>query len=112
MMIFLTTILNWILKMMKKRSKSPFISINLNRKKFAQARELEKQQALIAFKKYDIDGSGTLEPSEFVMLMKDLGIDMEADVAALTIKALIDKNGDGTIQQEEFIEWYTRLRRP
>jgi Ca2+-binding EF-hand superfamily protein len=61
------------------------------------------------FRKYDTDGSGTIDTSELGTLCGDLGFNLsEEDPRALEVVALIvDKNGDNTINFEEFYAWWS-----
>ncbi len=42
--------------------------------------------------------------------MKDLGMEMTEEMARITITSLIDKNGDGNIDIDEFRSWYDKLK--
>ncbi|KAK3749996.1 hypothetical protein QZH41_000421 [Actinostola sp. cb2023] len=55
------------------------------------------------FLKYDTDGSGRLQRSEVMTLLKDdLGMDAkQAEAMAL----VVDKDGSGTVSFEEFFQW-------
>jgi len=68
-----------------------------------------KQQEAIArntFKKFDKDGSGNIDRSEFELLLKALGAKFTIDEINLAINEL-DTDQSGEISQDEFITWWT-----
>ncbi|EDO48530.1 predicted protein, partial [Nematostella vectensis] len=55
------------------------------------------------FTKYDKDGSGRLQKTEMMELLKvDLGLD---DKQAETFLLLVDKDGSGSVSFDEFYTW-------
>ena len=69
------------------------------------------------FKKYDADGSGRLEPREILFALqdacsvegKDLTIDLTLDSVREYVR-LVDKDGDGTLSLDEFVDSYNDLQ--
>ena len=59
-------------------------------------------QAVEMFKKYDVDGQGSLDVQEFSKVMADLNHDVTTTEAA--VKAL-DKDGNGVVSFSEFLAW-------
>ena len=56
------------------------------------------------FKKYDEDGSGTLEKNEFLKLLKD---DMALEEQSANVcYSSVDKDGDGGVSFDEFLPWF------
>ena len=53
-----------------------------------------------AFRIYDSDGSGSLDRNEISYVMKKLGVEVNVD----ELLDKVDKNKDGAIQYDEFIE--------
>jgi calmodulin len=69
--------------------------------------DVELDLAKQIFNHYDKDGNGTLDSVELSKFMADLGEplnDAELDEAL----KILDKNGDGKIQIEEFLSWWQR----
>jgi Ca2+-binding EF-hand superfamily protein len=52
-----------------------------------------------------------IEETEFVEIMKELGMNMSKEMARMTITGLIDRNGDGKVDLPEFISWYGSLEK-
>eukprot|EP01052_Picozoa_sp_SAG31_P014311 SAG31_NODE_884_length_11256_cov_2.889666_11_plen_546_part_00 len=65
--------------------------------------EQQKTSVVAAFRQFDKDGSGELEPSEFGQVMKTLGLSLSPHQIDLVIAA-IDENGDGAISTGEFMK--------
>ena len=62
----------------------------------------------MAFKKFDADGSGELAEGELKKLMTS---ELCAPVRTRTFKSFVrdmDKDGNGTVDLEEFLLWYTK----
>ena len=70
---------------------------------FAQKRE---DEAKAAFKKYDKDNSNSIDSSEVLCLMKDMGLDTLLKTDEKTFLASYfekyDQNNDGVLNLEEF----------
>eukprot|EP01045_Picozoa_sp_COSAG04_P025955 COSAG04_NODE_3504_length_2763_cov_2.549550_1_plen_281_part_10 len=62
------------------------------------------QSAIYYFKKYDTDMSGFLDQQEYSWMCQEMGW-ATADIAD-SVKAL-DKDGDGQISFDEYLDWYT-----
>jgi len=74
--------------------------------RFSCSRDYEKTKAI--FDKYDKDGGGSLDYSEFRTVIRDLGEKMpERELRWLLTH--IDKDKSGVIEFEEFWEWYAPL---
>ena len=58
-----------------------------------------------AFAHYDRDRSGSIDPSEFALLLEDLGVEPTPDRISFAFSQL-DKNNDGGISFEEFSTWW------
>lgn len=58
-----------------------------------------------AFAHYDRDKSGSIDPSEFALLLEDLGVDPTPDRISFAFSQL-DQNHDGGISFEEFSTWW------
>lgn len=56
------------------------------------------------FRKYDADGNGELQREEIMSLLRvDLGLETKKAEAIL---AAIDKDSDGSVSFEEFLQWF------
>lgn len=65
---------------------------------------MPSEDVIKAFKKFDKDGNGVISRSELSMVLKNLSDTWDDDsVERLMNKA--DKNGDGVLQIEEFVNW-------
>lgn len=60
-----------------------------------------------AFANYDRDRNGTIEPSEFEYLLKDLGVEVSAERINEAF-AVFDTDGDGVISFDEFSRWWRK----
>jgi Ca2+-binding EF-hand superfamily protein len=54
---------------------------------------------------FDKNGDGTIDYSEFEILMKNMGAELSEESLKRIIN-LLDEDGDGTVSREEFINWY------
>lgn len=57
-----------------------------------------------AFKFFDRDGNGYITAYEFKQVMENLGEQLNSDEIDMMIHEA-DRDGDGQINYEEFIEW-------
>lgn len=58
------------------------------------------------FKRFDADSSGSIDASEFQAMIKDLCIPL-GDNELMRTMAIVDTDGNGTIEFNEFFAWYT-----
>mmetsp|Transcript_105424 Transcript_105424/g.340034 ORF Transcript_105424/g.340034 Transcript_105424/m.340034 type:complete len:366 (-) Transcript_105424:166-1263(-) len=58
------------------------------------------------FKKYDKDGNGSISCQELQAVLKSLGNFKDTEIN--TVFTHIDKNGDGKVQFNEFVDWITQ----
>lgn len=58
-----------------------------------------------AFRKYDLNGDGTICREEFAMLMMDLGQPSQGDQFESIFNSL-DKDSNGYVSEEEFTSWW------
>ena len=76
------------------------------KKRREEKREANRPMLQAAFDMFDLDGSGSLSPQEIkVMLHTTLLEPVTESELADAIKHM-DKNGDGEISFEEFLDWY------
>lgn len=69
---------------------------------------LANQQRVLAkntFQKFDADGSGAIDSSEFSNLVVSLGVEFTSDECEHAIQEL-DQDGSGLIEIEEFVSWW------
>lgn len=77
-------------------------------KRISQRPNPEKQQQVIArhtFSSYDIDGSGTIDATEFKSLIEKLGATFNDDEINEALNQL-DSDGNGKVDQNEFVQWW------
>ena len=71
--------------------------------------EAEQKMAIkSAFAKYDVDQSGWLSMEELTKLVAE--VDEEGKISKAELKkglSLLDKDGNGQVEEEEFVEWWT-----
>ncbi len=60
---------------------------------------------LRVFTRFDSDGNGLVDEAEFCQILRSLGDEPTAEVLSLEF-ALIDANGDGRVEFEEFAAWW------
>ena len=65
----------------------------------------KKTMAKNAFSKYDRDQSGWIDATELKIMVEDLG-EPVSDLEVQRLVKKLDKNNDGTIGFEEFMEWF------
>ena len=66
----------------------------------------EKRDALLRlFTRFDTDGDGLVDESEFRQILQTLGGDSSDEVLSLEF-AVIDTNSDGMVEFQECIEWW------
>jgi len=65
-----------------------------------------------AFKQFDLDGNGTLEPHELKAALKAAGR-KATDASVKRCMATLDTNGDGVIDLQEFkaLAWHNEVNR-
>jgi Ran GTPase-activating protein (RanGAP) involved in mRNA processing and transport len=69
-------------------------------------KELSPQQQIeLAFDRFDTDDSGLLDAKELEELIKFIGYNMSGKQLHEALSAL-DRNGDGCISKEEFLQWW------
>jgi centrin-1 len=68
--------------------------------------EEEIEEIREAFNLFDTDGSGTIDPKELKAAMQSLGFEAKNQTIYQMI-ADIDKDGDGSIDFEEFLDMMT-----
>ena len=68
-----------------------------------------KAQAIKAFKKVDIDGSGTLSIKELVMVMRDFGVNLTEKQAEIVSKSL-DSDNSGELEIQEMLDMLFKER--
>ena len=73
---------------------------------------VSQEQALQAFKALDVDNSGALTAAELSKILMRPGDEAfseeEATAKAKELIEKFDKNGDGVLQYEEFIAWWSK----
>jgi len=76
----------------------------------------EVESAQVAFKKYDLNGNGTLDKTEFLAMMVDImarrGTPVEPAVAKILAETKfreVDKDGSGDIDEQEFLIVYSEM---
>ena len=69
------------------------------------AEELKKMEE--TFMRIDLDGSGSIDPTELRILMVELGKPSD-DAAIQTMLAELDEDGDGDISLDEFRSWWLK----
>jgi calcium-binding protein CML len=57
------------------------------------------------FRRFDTNGDGLIDESEFGEILKTLGWDSSSEVRALEF-AVIDRNSDGLVDFREFADWW------
>jgi len=60
------------------------------------------------FKKYDKNGDSKIDATELAALLEDLGVQEITDDVVQGFIADLDKNKDGAIQEDEFVQWYQK----
>ena len=66
----------------------------------------ERRDVENIFRKYDADRSGSIDKAEFAILLRDLCIPLRPAELERTM-LLVDTDGSGTIEFDEFFFWYT-----
>jgi Ca2+-binding EF-hand superfamily protein len=57
------------------------------------------------FNKYDPGGSGHISTGQFQSMALDFGVFLSGDALSIAVK-MIDHDGNGTIEYDEFLAWY------
>ena len=65
----------------------------------------DETKVVIAFNKFDKDGSGAIDAQELQAVSSELGQPLSEEQLATALKDL-DLNGDGVIDLKEFKRWY------
>ncbi|KXS15474.1 EF-hand [Gonapodya prolifera JEL478] len=65
-----------------------------------------KPLSRITFDKYDTDGDGKMNHEEFQRMCYDMGYFLEASEVETAIK-MIDVSGNGTLEYDEFMKWWS-----
>jgi len=65
------------------------------------------QVSKIIFQKYDKDGCGSIDISDFRNLCYELGHFLPDQNLEFALK-MMDKNGDGRIEYDEFLKWWSQ----
>ena len=73
----------------------------------SQLSQDELSQLKAAFKFFDKDGNGTVEPEEISQVLKALGLEM-TDEELKDIMSSLDENGDGVMDFQEFVQMMDR----
>lgn len=69
----------------------------------------EREKALIAFKKYDSDGSGSIDNNEMADILKELGLELEKnDPIIQNVMDSTDIDDDGFVSFDEFLVFYRK----
>jgi hypothetical protein len=79
-------------------------------KRVSQLSNPLKQQEIIArntFERFDVDGSNTMDATEFSVLVESLGADF-TDEEIQEVVRLLDTDKSGTIDGDEFVAWWTQ----
>ena len=77
-------------------------------RKFAALRNslADESFLLLVFSNYDADGDGCIDPSEFAVMLSDLGMELD-DRYTLKAFHVIDSDDDRRISFEEFCHWWS-----
>ena len=70
----------------------------------------KKFRVIDMFNKIDVDGNGELDPLEFHMCMKEMGLDLDEKEVRLIMEKL-DSDGGGSIGIDEFLEEMRQIHR-
>mmetsp|Transcript_154123 Transcript_154123/g.287320 ORF Transcript_154123/g.287320 Transcript_154123/m.287320 type:complete len:711 (-) Transcript_154123:75-2207(-) len=68
-------------------------------------REVGSKRVLEAFKRFDINGDGIISSDELSEVFKALSPEEWTDEALEKVLKAIDRNGDGQLDYEEFVQW-------
>ena len=71
---------------------------------------LEFEDLVVLFKKYDVDGSGEINPEELRKILHDMDMDFSLDQAG-ELMAKIDKDGSGILEFAEFVTFVGMVKR-
>lgn len=67
--------------------------------------EAMRAELLELFERYDVDGNGLIDETEFGRLLRALGEDTPPETLSLQFAA-IDTDGDGAVRFAEFVAWW------
>ena len=65
-----------------------------------------RKEARYYFDLYDVDGSGSIDVEELQPLLSSLCVPIPSKSNMTQLLAEMDESGDGSIDYEEFIQWY------
>ena len=83
-----------------------FVGVHASRKFAALRNSLADESfLLLVFSNYDTDGDGYVNPSEFAILLADLGMELD-DRYTLKAFNVIDTDNDRRVSFEEFSHWW------
>ena len=77
------------------------------REKASNPGNLSKEEVLQLFKDIDADGGGYLDRQEVSVLLKHIGLNVDAQGLSKVIEQMAP-NGDGEVDVHEFTAWFTR----
>jgi len=69
----------------------------------------EKAEVREIFDHFDTNGNGIIEASEFNNLVSALDAQMDPDAIRLGL-SIVDADGNGTVEWDEFLGWWAETR--
>jgi centrin-1 len=94
--------------MMKGTSKAPMKNTQTQPKKIRnELTEEQRQEIKEAFDLFDTDSTGVIDAKELKVAMRALGFEPKKEEVRRILQE-IDKNGDGVIKYEEFLDIMTQ----